>query len=60
MNRDKELANDNYINKGKLEKNNETLYEKVELNFVKAKKLQPAIDEVRGEVQVVQQSLEAF
>jgi hypothetical protein len=31
----------------------------VELNFIRAKKLQPAIDEVKGEIREVQKSLDA-
>jgi len=44
----------NYINKQTLEQCTEKLYEKVELNFIKAKKLQPAIDEVKNEIREVE------
>ena len=43
----------NYINKCALEENTQKLYEKVEFNFIRAKKLKPAIDEVKDEIREV-------
>ena len=50
----------NYIDKRGLEDHTLKLYEKVEFNFIRAKKLQPAIDEVKDEIREVQRSLDAF
>ena len=43
----------NYASKRNLEQASQDLYEKVEGNFIRNKKLQPAIDEVKTEIQAV-------
>lgn len=47
----------NYINRRNLEDHTQKLYEKVEFNFIRAKKLQPLIDEVKDDIREVQKSL---
>jgi hypothetical protein len=50
----------NYVSKRALEDSNIKLYEKVELNFIRAKKLQPAIDEVKEEICAVQKTIDTL
>jgi hypothetical protein len=48
----------NYSSKQALEQCTQKLYEKVEFNFIKARKLQPAIDEVKDEIREVQRYID--
>ncbi len=50
----------NYISKQALEQCTQKLYEQVEFNFIKATKLQPALDEVKDEIREVQRYIDLF